>query len=88
MAITVTPNYEYTRQTLTGAQLNKAKLVVTGLTASSANTVPHGLPRTPLNVVIEPTSAGGFHETSAADATNIYITADGAGTAVDLIVEY
>ncbi len=87
MAISVTPNYEYTRQTLTGAMLNKAKLVVTGL-AAGANTIPHGLPRAPLNVMIEPTSAGGFHETQPADATNIYITADGAGASVNLIVEY
>ncbi len=88
MAISVTPNYEYTRQTMEGALLNEAKLVVTGLTADAANTIPHGLPRAPLNVIIEPTSAGGFFETQAADAANVYVTASGAGTTVNLYVEY
>lgn len=88
MAISVTPHYEYLSQTLEGAYLRKAKLAVAGLTASSANTVPHGLPAAPLNVLIEPTSAGGFHEAQPADAVNIYVTADGAGTSCNLIVEY
>ena len=88
MAISVTPHYEYLGQTVEGSYIRKAKLTVSGLTASAANTVPHGLPSAPLNVIIEPTSAGGFHETQPADATNAYITADGAGTSCNLIVEY
>lgn len=88
MAISVTAQYEYLSQTIEGAYLRKARLAVAGLTASAANTVPHGLPAAPLNVVIEPTSAGGFHETQPADATNVYVTADGAGTTCNLIVEY
>ncbi len=88
MAINVVPNYEYLSQTLEGAYIRKAKLAVTGLAPNAANIVPHGLPAVPMSVLIEPTSAGGFHETQPADATNVYITADGAGTACNLIVEY
>ncbi|MGH9434849.1 MAG: hypothetical protein ACRD06_02480 [Terriglobia bacterium] len=88
MAITVTPHYEYLDQTLQGVYIRTAKLVVAGLAGNAANTVSHGLPSAPVNVIIEPTSAGGFHETAPADATNIYVTADGAGTSCNLIVEY
>ncbi|MGH9468818.1 MAG: hypothetical protein ACRD1N_00580 [Terriglobia bacterium] len=88
MAITVTPSYEYLAQTLQGAYLRKAKLAVTGLAPNAANTIPHGLPAAPMNIFIEPTSSGGFHETQPADTTNIYISADGAGTSCNLVVEY
>lgn len=88
MAISVTSNYEYLGQTLQGAYIRKAKLTVTGLTANTINPIPHGLPAIPLNVFIEPTSAGGFHEAQPADANNIYVAADGVGTSVNLIVEY
>lgn len=88
MAISVVSSAGLTRQTIQGALLNRELLTVTGLTVSSANTVPHGLPRAPQTVIIVPTSAGGFHQTSAADATNIYVTADGAGTTCNFVVEY
>lgn len=88
MAITVNPSYEYLAQTLQGAYLRKAKLSVGGLAPNATNTVPHGLPSAPMNVFIEPTSSGGFHEVQPADATNIYVSADGAGTTCNLIVEY
>ena len=88
MAISVTPTYEYMAQTLQGVYIRKAKLVVSGLTANSVNPVPHGLPTIPMNAIIEPTSAGGFHEAQPADANNVYVAADGAGTSCNLIVEY
>lgn len=88
MAISVSSQYEYLDQTLQGVYIRKAKLEVSGLAANAANTVPHGLPAAPISVLIEPTSAGGFHEIQPADAANIYISADGAGTSVNLIVEY
>jgi hypothetical protein len=88
MSISVTASVEITRQTITGALLNRALLTVTGLTADAANTIPHGLPRVPQVVTIVPTSAGGFHQTSAPDGTNLYITADGSGTTCNFIVEY
>lgn len=54
-------------------------------TAASAQTVgaaqvavPHGLPRTPAVVVIEMTSAGQIWQSAAADAINVYLTADAA----------
>lgn len=87
MAILVVPTFEYDKQTIQGAFIRKAKLTVTGL-ASGPNNIPHGLPAVPMNVIIEPTSAGGFHETQPADATNVYVSADGAGTTCNLIVEY
>ncbi len=55
---------------------------------TNANAIPHGLPDTPLIVDLVPTSAGGFHRTQPADSANIYVTADGAGTSVELHVEY
>lgn len=88
MAISVTSTYEYIGQTLQGAYLRKARLAIAGLTSNAVNTVPHGLPSAPLNVFIEPTSAGGFHESQPADAANIYVASDGAGTSCNLIVEY
>ncbi|MGH9406342.1 MAG: hypothetical protein ACRD3D_10975 [Terriglobia bacterium] len=88
MPISVTPNYEYLSQTLEGSYIRKARLAVTGLLANSVNLVPHGLPAVPASVLIEPTSAGGFHEAQPADATNVYVAADGAGTSCNLIVEY
>ncbi|MGH9397170.1 MAG: hypothetical protein ACRD18_10020 [Terriglobia bacterium] len=88
MAISVTSHYEYLDQTLQGVYIRKAKLVVAGLAANAANTVPHGLPSIPINIMIEPTSAGGFHEVQPADANNVYISSDGAGTSCNLIVEY
>lgn len=87
MAISVTPTYLGQRTDLSGVYLRQAKLAISGL-ASGANTVPHGLPATPRKVEIEPTSAGGFHETQAADATNIYLTADGSGATCNVYVEY
>ena len=71
-----------------GVLMSRAKLSVTGLAGSSANTIPHGLPRAPLEVIIVPNAAGGSHETQAADGTNIYITQDAAITTVLLYVEY
>lgn len=88
MAISITSNYEYLGQTLQGVYIRRAKLAVAGLTPNAANPVPHGLPAVPMNVFIEPTSAGGFHESQPADATNVYVTADGAGTNCNLVVEY
>lgn len=88
MAISVNPAYEYIGQTLQGVYLRKAKLAIAGLSSNAINTVPHGLPSVPLNVFIEPTSAGGFHESQPADATNIYVASDGVGTSCNLIVEY
>jgi hypothetical protein len=36
-----------------GPYLHKATLVVTGLTPSAANTIPHGLPTTPRHVMLQ-----------------------------------
>ena len=88
MAINVAPTYEYVQQTLQGAYLRKARLVITGLAANVVNPVPHGLQSVPLNVFIVPTSAGGFHEAQPADVTNIYVASDGTGASCNRIVEY
>jgi hypothetical protein len=86
MAITVTPTYLDTRQTLQGALIDQAKLVVAGL-ASGQNAVPHGLIRAPRKVQIEATSSVVVYEYQAADATNLYLDASAAGGCT-VYVEY
>ncbi len=88
MAIAVTPSFLGQRTSLTGEFIRSAKLVITGLTPSSNNTVPHGLPTTPQKVILQPQAAGGFSEFQPADASNIYVNANGAGTSVNAYVEY
>ena len=74
--------------------LRRMKVNITSL-SNGANTVAHGLVQpnnpslgaTPKDVNYVPTSALVFHETQAADATNIYITVDsGAGTTMTVYV--
>ena len=80
MSISVTPNYLPSRvQEIDGRFLNRAVLAVSGLTAGSANTIPHGLPRQPQTVDLNAGAAGKWGETSAADATNIYVTVGSGG---------
>ena len=55
---------------------------------TNANTVPHGLPSKPLFTYFKPTSAGGFHQAAPPDAKNLYITADGGGTSLEVYAEY
>jgi hypothetical protein len=95
MAISVTPTYQFIEETLTGQFVKNAKLVVTGLTVSSTNNVPHGLTDgkgnavTPLTVSLEPTSNNNFWEASVADSTNIYVgVGSGTGTTTNIYVEY
>ena len=95
MAITVTPTYQFSDMALPGQILKYAKLTVTGLTASSNNTVPHGLtdgkgnPVTPLQVSLEPTSNNNFWEYQTADSTNIYVgVGAGAGVTTNIYVTY
>lgn len=66
-------------QTLNGAFLRMETLTVTGLTAASANTIPHGLPFTPRKVSLRPGATGLWGETSVPDATNIYVTVGTGG---------
>jgi hypothetical protein len=79
MAITVVPTYLGRFKQLDGRFIRRAVLTITGLTAASANTVPHGLGVVPQSVDIEAGAAGLWGETSAPDATNIYITVGTAG---------
>jgi hypothetical protein len=95
MPISVTPNYQFTAETIAGTYIKNAKLVVTGLTVSATNNVPHGLTDgkgnavTPITVSLEPTSNNNFWEASAADSTNIYVgVGSGAGTTTNIYVEY
>jgi hypothetical protein len=74
---------------LTGVVTGRAKVVCTGLTASTASTIPHGLPRTPIgepNYVAQ-NGVPGF-ETQPADATNFYYTTGAEQTAVSIDCEY
>jgi hypothetical protein len=100
MAIGVAPTYQFIEETVSGQFIKNAKLLVTGITASTGgtqNTIPHGLTDgkgnavTPITVSIEPTSLPTFFEYQPADATNVYVTATGtAGSAytVTIYVEY
>jgi len=87
MAIAVTTVNTYVDRTERSVRIRHAVLQVTGL-ASGNNTVPHGLPKTPRSVNIEPNSAGPFNEYQTADATNLYINAGGSGTTCNVTVEY
>ena len=89
MAISVTRTNLGTIRMLDGKFVNRASLAVTGLTAASANTVPHGLPTTPQTVNLVPGANGLWGQTSAVDATNIYVTVGtGGATAGTINVEY
>jgi hypothetical protein len=89
MAITVTPTYLGRTKLLDGRFIRRAVLTIAGLTAASANTVPHGLGVAPQKVDIEAGALGLWGETSAADATNIYITVGtGGATSGYANVEY
>jgi hypothetical protein len=87
MPISVTTVYPYADRTDRSVRIRHCVLQVSGLSAGN-NTVPHGLPKMPRVVNIEPTSAGPFNEYQAADATNIYVNAGGAGTTCNVTVEY
>jgi hypothetical protein len=74
---------------LTGVVTGQAKIVVTGLTAATASTIPHGLPRTPIgepNYVAQ-NGVPGF-ETSPADGTNFYYTTGAGQTGLNISCEY
>ena len=87
MPIAVNAVNAYTGRTERSVRIRRAVLQVTGL-AGGNNSVPHGLPKAPRVVNIEPTSTGPFVEYQAADATNIYINAGGTGTTCNVTVEY
>lgn len=87
MPIGVTPVSAVAYRTERSVRIREAVLQVTGL-ASGNNSVPHGLPKTPRVVNIEPTSTGPFVEYQAPDGTNLYVNAGGAGTTCSIRVEY
>ncbi|MGI0080908.1 MAG: hypothetical protein ACRECH_14950 [Nitrososphaerales archaeon] len=64
-------------------------LSVTGLAAGAANTIPHGLIRTPYGLPNYQATSGtpGF-ETSPPDAANLYYTAGAGQTSLRVFVEY
>ena len=89
MAIAVIPTYQEILGTKAGAEIERATLAITGLTAGAANTIPHGLPRVPRRVSLRPGALGLWGETSAPDATNINVTVGAGGaTAGTIDVEY
>jgi hypothetical protein len=59
MGISVVPSYRDIAQLAEQHSLRAANLVVTGLTGASLNTIPHGLPNTPVAVVPIAYSADG-----------------------------
>lgn len=79
MSIAVVEANAGIRTSLTGTYHRRAKLTITGLTASADNVVPHGLPYTPNWVVFRPTALGLWGETLPPDSVNIYITVGASG---------
>jgi hypothetical protein len=79
LAITVTPTFFGHMKNLDGTFPRRARLLIAGLTAGAANTIPHGLPATPQTVDLNPSALGLWGETSVADATNIYVTVGTGG---------
>ena len=90
MPISVTSTYQGQKTRLTGEYLREAVLVVTGLTAGAANTIPHGLPAAPVDVCYVPTDGNGnWYETQAPDVTNLYVTSGASGPdAFRVLVKY
>ncbi len=89
MAISVTTTGVGIGVELSGTQPRKAVLVITGLTAAAANTIPHGLPGAPRGVPNYQTTSGtpGF-ETSPPDGTNLYYTTGAGQTSLRVGIEY
>lgn len=90
MAISVSINNnvpEAVRQDITGVLIRRGSLSISGLTANSANTVPHGLPFIPRRLSYRPQAAGGWNETQAPDGTNIYVTVASSGP-TSFVVDY
>jgi hypothetical protein len=77
--ITVVPTYRYLTQTFQGVPIRQAKLAISGLTAGSANTIPHGLPAAPVSISYDPGANGLWGETQPPDHTNVYITVGAGG---------
>jgi hypothetical protein len=88
--ISVSASYKGVKTRLTGEYIEEAVLTVSGLSAGAANTIAHGLPRVPIEVCYVPTDGNGnWYETSAPDATNIYITSGASGPdAFRIFVKY
>ena len=87
--ISVVPTYCYLTQTFQGVPVRKAKLAISGLTAGTANSVPHGLPSTPVSIAYTPSANGLWGETQAPDATNVYITVGpGGATSGSALIHY
>lgn len=74
--------YKNAVQSNEGYMLRHWVVTITGLTAGSDNVIAHGLPtgpNAPRRISYRPQASGGWHETQAPDATNIYISVDTAG---------
>lgn len=84
MAIVATLTYFSRTVKENGSPRREASLAVTGLTAGADNVIPHSLPYTPSRLSLRPlkdgTTPGGWSETQAADATNIYLTVNTNGS--------
>ena len=87
--ISVVPTYCYLTQTYQGVPVREARLVISGLTAGGANSVPHGLPATPVTIAYSPGANGLWGETQPPDAANVYITVGpGGATSGSAVVHY
>ncbi len=84
-----TVNQRDIQSQLTGIVTIRKQLSVTGMTASTQASIPHGLPsgRVPFVVIpVENASGGPTYVSAAADGTNVYLT-PGSNTSVLITLE-
>lgn len=76
-------------QNIEGAIITRATLTINGLTPAAANTIPHGLGRTPYRVPNYQATSGipGF-QTAPPDSTNFYYTTGAGQTSLMVAIEY
>jgi hypothetical protein len=59
---------------------------LTATVGASKTAVPHGLPYAPRSIAITMLGPGSVWKSAAADATNVYLTADAAGRSAEVLV--
>lgn len=62
------------------------QIVAAQVVGAAQVAVPHGLAAAPGAVLVEMTSAGQIWQSAAADATNVYLTADAAARTCNVAV--
>lgn len=72
--------------TLTYSRRERPKALGEQTVGTSQATIAHGLPYKPTEVLVVMTGDGSIWKSAAANATNIYLTADAAGRTAEIYV--